>query len=129
MEQVYIAHPLNAPTRQEILENLRRASFWTAWAARRGVAPVAPYIALASVWEETPENRALGIAIDKAVIRRCGALWLTGGRISTGMHVEADYARLIGIPIVDLTSLGSWPPTEMHDAVVYDTDAEITGRK
>ena len=129
MRLVYLAHPLT-PTdeqvelerrcypqlpRDELVEiarwgNLYRAGEWAVWAARQGVAPVATWTVLASNWPETSENRALGLAIDCALVARCDELWLVGGRVSAGMRVEADAARAAGVEVVDLTHLGEEAP-------------------
>lgn len=109
MKVVYIAHPLGGGPDRE--ENRARASRWCAWAARsRGVSPVAGWITLSGQWDESAENRALGIACDVALVPRCDELWLVGGRVSPGMEAEASAARAAGVPVVDLTDLGKEPP-------------------
>jgi hypothetical protein len=108
----YIAHPLNAPTLEEIEQNLRNAARWVAWAARHGVAPMAMWIVLASEWAETPENRELGLQIDEAQVELCSEIWVCGGRITSGMQREIDKARASGVKVVDLTCLGELPPEE-----------------
>ena len=110
MRIVYVAAPLNAPTREGIEVNRARASRWVAWAARQGVAPIATWITLSGQWDESPENRERGLRIDFALIERCDALWLVGGRVSQGMRLEAEHARIFGVPVVDLTEYGPEPP-------------------
>ena len=110
MKVVYIAHCLGAgPDRDRNLENAAR---WVVWAARSGVAPVADWIALAALLEETPENRELGLTIDRELVERCDEVWLVGGRVSEGMQIEIDHAMRHGILVVDLTHLGYEPPAE-----------------
>jgi len=108
---VYLAHPLNAPTRVGIEQNLANAAKWCAWIARQGHAHVCTWITLAGVWDETPENRERGLLIDCALVERCDEVWLVGGRVSTGMAIEADHARMHDKRIVDLTHLGALPPS------------------
>jgi hypothetical protein len=96
---VYIAAPLNAPTLEGREQNRKRAARWVAWAARQGFAPVAIWIVLAGEWDETPENRTLGLD-DKALIERCDELWLCGPVVSGGMRIEAEHAKLHGIPVM-----------------------------
>lgn len=105
MKVVYIAHPLGAGPGREF--NRRRASRWVAWAAEQGVAPVADWIILSGQWDEA--RREQGLDIDMALVERCDEVWLVGGRISPGMALEADKARLIGKPVRDFTSLGEEP--------------------
>lgn len=128
MKLVYIAAPLT-PTSDEVAREARafpdwreswvvdtareanraRAQRWCSWAARQGVSPCATWIVL-SAWDETPENRALGLACDFAAIERCDELWLVGGRVSPGMAAEAEHARQHGVVVVDLTHMGEEPP-------------------
>lgn len=110
MKVVYIAHPLGAGPDRE--RNLEKAARWVTWAARSGFAAMAPWIVLASHLEETPENREMGIAIDREHIERCDEIWLVGGHVSAGMVIEREHARLHGIAILDFTWLGDEPPAE-----------------
>lgn len=112
MKVCYIAAPLSAPTREEMDENRARAARWVAWAARRGVAPVADWIILSGQLSETQENRELGLQIDCCIIERCDEIWLVAGRVSSGMGVESSHATLHGILIRDLTFLGDEPPNK-----------------
>lgn len=100
---VYIAHPLgNGPDREQ---NRANAAKWCAWAALAcGVAPVADWIILSGEWDES--RRELGLECDAALISKCDELWLVGGRISPGMQFEADIARKLAVPVIDMTHLG-----------------------
>lgn len=117
MRVVYIAHPLSAPTVQEMAENRRRAARWVAWAARQGVAPVATWIVLSAELSETQENRELGLAVDCATVERVDEIWLVGGRASSGMRVESDHAAAHGVRVVDLTEFGEEPPDYDHPLI------------
>jgi len=104
---VYVAHPLNAPTAEEREQNRQRAARWCAWLSRRYlIAPVADWIVLSSQWDETAENRAMGLEIDRVLVELCGTIVLVGPRISDGMRFEAEWARVV----VDLTGLLSDAP-------------------
>jgi len=92
---VYIAHPLGAAADRP--ENIRRAAKWVAWAATQGVIPVATWIALAQVWDES--RREEGLALDLRLIERCDEVWLCGPRVSPGMHAEASHAERLGISV------------------------------
>lgn len=81
-----------------------------AWAASQGVAPIATWIVLSGELAETPANREFGLAIDVALVERCDEVWLVGGRVSPGMRIEADAARVKGIRVRDLTWMGAMPP-------------------
>lgn len=109
MKVVYLAHPLGAGPERE--DNRRRAARWVAWATVHcGVAVVADWIVLSGELEETPGNRDLGLACDLALVARCDEVWLTGGRVSPGMAMEAAEARKLGKPVLDLTHFGTTPP-------------------
>jgi len=107
----YIAHQLSAPTPEGMAENRERAARWMTWLSRRYlIAPVAPWIPLSSQWSETPENRATGLEIDRAVIEVVGTVILTGSRVSYGMRAAAGWATTV----VDLTVHGlDVPPPDL----------------
>jgi hypothetical protein len=118
---VYIAAPLSAPTRAEIDANRERAARWAAWAlVARGVSPSCSWIVLTGVLDETPENRARGLAADLLQVERADEVWLVGGRISSGMATEAAHAHRCRIPVVNLIALGDEPPP--FGAVRSDTE-------
>lgn len=114
---VYVAHPLNAPTEAERNANIARAARWCAWAFKSGYAPVADWIVLASQLDES--WREQGLRADCALIKRCDELWLVGGRVSEGMRIEAAAARLVGVPVKDLTALGEEPPEWLHPGTEF----------
>lgn len=109
MKVVYVAHPLSGPDRDA---NIARASRWCAWAFKSGYAPVADWIVLASQLDES--YREQGLRADCALIKRCDELWYVGGRISDGMRIEGATARLVGVPVKDLTEIGEEPPEYLH---------------
>jgi hypothetical protein len=115
---VYVAHPLgDGPDRAR---NLLNAARWCAYfAARHTVAPAAPWIVLASIWDES--RRHLGLRIDLAIVARCDELWMCGGRVSPGMKLEADHARQHGIPVRDFTAIGYDPPSDCDHKFVDST--------
>lgn len=112
---VYVAHPLGAGPDRDA--NLRNGALWCAWLAEHfDIAPQAPWVVLASVWDESPENRKRGIECDLATLDVCAELWLVGPRVSPGMLVEATYMHGLSKPVRDLTgyvpALLAEPPTE-----------------
>jgi hypothetical protein len=119
MRSIYVAHPLGAGTDRE--QNRANAARWCGWIAKTfRVATVADWIVLSGVWDESPENRALGLEIDKALIERCDELWMVGGRVSEGMAIEAAHARGQTTIVRDFTKwLGYTPPCDWgHDQSV-----------
>jgi len=114
MKVVYIAHPLSGPDRDA---NIARAARWCAWAFKSGYSTVADWIVLASQLDES--YREQGLRADCALIKRCDELWQVGGRISDGMRIEAAAAKLVGVPVKDLTSLGEEPPEELISSLQW----------
>lgn len=108
---IYLAAPLTAPTREGIERNRTNAGCWAAWlVVHFNVAVECTWVVLTGQLEETPENRKRGLECDLALVERCDELWLVGGRVSSGMQLEADHARKRGLRVVDLTALGLVPP-------------------
>jgi hypothetical protein len=137
MRNVYMSHPVSAPTREGVLQNLENAKDWVVRLVKDlGVAVTADWITLASRWDETVREFAL--SIDRAQVERCDAVVMVGGRISEGMQIEANHARLFGIPVHDWTYLGYAPPSVLDTSLVAElarsgivqgtTHAWITGR-
>ena len=107
MRRVYIAHPLGAGAERG--PNRERAARWFCWAAEHeGVSPIAPWITLSGVWDES--KRELGLSIDFDQIGVCHALWLVGGRVSPGMNAEAKEAHRLDVHVTSLITLGPEPP-------------------
>jgi hypothetical protein len=109
---VYVAHPVGADTATGIAANVARAHRWLAWllAAEPDVAfcmPWAPYVA---TLPEDAHNRARGLRDDLAMVGRCDAIVLVGGRLSSGMALERAEARRLGLAVHDWTRLGEEPP-------------------
>lgn len=107
---VYVAHPVSAPTREGIEANRARGARWAAWVLKTyGHAVIADWLWCTGALEETEENRALGLAMDVALVGRCDELWLVGERVSRGMEIEAREALRLRIPVRDFTRLPDAP--------------------
>lgn len=95
---VYIAHRLRGKDLAEFTENVNDAARYCAVAARAGIAPIAPYIALdmgGAFHDDNPHERNLGLAIDLLALDRCDEIWLCGPSISVGMGIELEHAKTI----------------------------------
>lgn len=84
-------------------ENRERARAWVRFAFDRGFSPVADWLLLTSMYDES--HRVQGLRADCALVERCDELWLCGARLSSGMVMEAEHAREHGVPVVDFTPL------------------------
>lgn len=105
----YIAHPLSAPTIEQVTLNRFAAAQWAVWAMSKGYSPSCSWIVLTGLLVETPENRAAGLECDIALAITADELWLCGGRVSEGMAIERDAALAAGVIVMDYTSLGPLP--------------------
>ena len=108
MRIIYLAHPYGG-----VPANLERAQRWYTWIYRtqKGVVPVADWIITCMALDDRSDaDRALGMRGNKAIIAICDEVWLTGGRISSGMQEEADFAAECGVKIVNLVAMGYEPP-------------------
>lgn len=108
---IYVAHPVSGDVRG----NVNRALRWLRWLMERtpGAVFVAPWIEalLAGADDSDPVQRERGLRDNLEIIKRCDALVLVGGRVSTGMRIELNYAWLHGHACIDLTHLGAEPPS------------------
>lgn len=98
MRLIFMAHPV----RGNVKENIRRAKQWVRRIEETypDVAVQAPWIVECEIWDDSDEiQRRKGIARNKAVIRKCNALWLVDSRVSPGMAEEAEFALLCGVPV------------------------------
>lgn len=89
MIPVYIAHQYGG-----IDANRDKAAQFVRLAALYGYLPMCSWIVLTGVMSETPENRKLGLEIDCAQIDLCWQIWLCGPRLSDGMAIEKNHARI-----------------------------------
>jgi hypothetical protein len=91
---VYIAHKLAGDWEANIAD----ARLWVRAALLAGYAPVAPYLMAYDVLHE-PEDRALGMEWDLAVLPRCDEIWLCGDTVSPGMQDEWKKAEAEGLRV------------------------------
>lgn len=102
----YIAHPVgDGEDRAKNIENVNK---WFEWLFHH------TDYALSVPWEIyvrhlDESHRARAMRDDLESLSRCDVIILTGGRISPGMATELQTARVLGIEIVDLTSVGYEP--------------------
>ncbi|MBA2718917.1 MAG: hypothetical protein H0U52_06720 [Chloroflexi bacterium] len=116
MRIAYMAHPVSG----DVAANLARALRWLHYlsATDPETAYVDPWIAalMAGADDDDPAQRARGLAHDVAMVKRCDAIVLVGGRVSSGMAIEHNAALTVGISVIDLTALGEEPPWEKQNA-------------
>lgn len=117
---VYLAHPVGADTVEGVQDNLRAARRWL-WALRQATdwSLAAPWIGdvLAGIeaGAAEPDERGRGLVDMFALIERCDAIVLVGGRVSAGMAAELAHARAHGLEVIDLIGTGAEPPATLAD--------------
>jgi hypothetical protein len=104
----YLAHPVgHGPDRAKNLQNTD-GWFLALFHACDRIAISVPWnIYVANL---TEEHRARAMRDDLLILGTCDLIFLCGGRISPGMMVELQSARVMGIRELDLTDLGYNPP-------------------
>lgn len=108
----YLAQPVSAPAPEGIAANLANARAWLRW-----LVDTKEYLAVSAPWMPYVETldedryRDRGLEDDLAMLARHDLVILVGGRISSGMNVEAVHARTLGIPVIDCTRMGVSPPS------------------
>src|SRR3990170_7868143 len=102
MRTVYVAHPVGAPTQEEVDANIARAKRWYRWLCdtQPDCAFVANWIVDVEVYHGADTNmipghpeheaRLRGLDRDDAVIAACDEFWMVGGRVSGGMQRGSD---------------------------------------
>ncbi len=121
MKLIYLCHPVSG----DVQGNLARAKLWLKYATEHftyfcgePVAVIAPWITDCEIWDDSnPEERAAGLARCRAVLERCDAVCLVGGRISDGMRMEYFHATENHMTVADLTYLGPLPPETKESPV------------
>jgi hypothetical protein len=96
---IYVAHPFGGN-----LKNLDKAEKWAAWLTERFDALfVVPWVPLCRHWRDSGTSLTRGIDMDKAAIARCDAMIAVGGGISRGMAIEIEFARGLGIQVIEIS--------------------------
>ncbi len=100
MKVIYVSHPLGSKNRKENRVSAARWCGWIAYVFECAIS--ADWIVLSGEWEETPENRRLGLAADLEMVTRADELWMVGPFISAGMLLEMRKAEEYSIPVRNL---------------------------
>ena len=120
MKQVYLAHPLSAPSKEGILQNIARAKLWYKWACDRYWPDHcfnAMWIINCEVYEDAnSRERDIGMQRNYAHIKRCDELWLVGPVVTSGMEDEGNFARRCTQPVYNLTGFDKPPLERLSDS-------------
>lgn len=100
----YVCSPLNAPTAEEIRENMIRAKNYAECVAKViGCRAIAPHSFLPEYLDDNnPVEREVGMKFCYSVLEICKAVVVCGDRISRGMEQEISRAKELGILVYKL---------------------------
>lgn len=92
---IYVASPLKG----DIEGNLKKATAYCSFVAKKGATPIAPHLFFASFLDDNKkEERLRGMAMGIDLLKRCDELWVFG-EPSQGMRREIEIAQEEGIPV------------------------------
>ncbi len=98
---VYIASPLSGDTEQNILFARQACRY----AIACGNTPFAPHLIYPQILDDNdPSERRLGLDMGNRMLELCDELWLCGEHISPGMEGEREFARELGIPVLEVSA-------------------------
>lgn len=98
MKVAYICSPL----RGEVMLNIERAKYYSKYAAKHGVVPLAPHLLFTQFMDDSKEQeRKLAMQFDMELLSKCDYLYVFDAYgISIGMQAEIEYAQKHQIPVV-----------------------------
>ena len=104
MKVVYICSPYRG-SEEEIAENVKNARIWCNKALMHGCAPLAPHLYMPPLLaDEIPSERETALAVCRELVSRCDCVWVCGPKVTEGMQIEIEHARLMGKPIGHIDS-------------------------
>ena len=93
-----------SPYAGDIERNVQNARRYCTFALRQKALPIAPHLLFPQfMGAETAETRELALHMGLILLRHCKEVWYFGDRISEGMRLELNKARLRGIPVRHFT--------------------------
>ena len=96
MPLVYICSPYQG----DVEHNTQAAQRYSRFALENKRLPIAPHLLFPQfMGEETDATRELALHMGMILLTKCHELWYFGDRISEGMKLELNRARLRGTPV------------------------------
>ena len=96
MPLVYICSPYQG----DVEHNTQAAQRYSQFALAQKRLPIAPHLLFPQfMGAETDATRELALHMGMILLTKCHELWYFGDRISEGMKLELNRARLRGIPL------------------------------
>ena len=94
-----------SPYAGDVDANVRRAKEYGRFAIAEQSVPIIPHLMYPQILRDgDPKERQLGIDLGLTLLERCDELWVFGDFISSGMRVEIDKAKELGIPLRSFAS-------------------------
>lgn len=96
MPLIYICSPFQG----DIESNVQAARHYSRFALSQKCLPIAPHLLFPQfMGEETETTRELALHMGMILLTKCHELWYFGDRISEGMKLELNKARVRGTPV------------------------------
>lgn len=102
MKRVFVCSPFRGADQSEIQNNCTRAERACLYVVRQGHAPFAPHLFYPRFLDDVGVGRNSGIACGLAWLEVCDEVWVFGSKISAGMQMEIEWAKVLGKPVVRL---------------------------
>jgi len=97
---VFICSPLAG----DVEHNLEQARRFCRFAVTKGAIPLAPHLLFPQFMDDSDKiERNLAIFMGLVLLSKCHELWCFGNKISSGMAIELEKAKRLGIPIRHFT--------------------------
>jgi len=130
MKKVFICSRYRPDERHTTQEAERNAWYACGMAIDRGFVPIAPqvYIPHCLSYSE-PEDRAIGMAIGRELLKLCDEVWQWGKTVTEGMAEILTYARELGKPIQVYNTIGipyaEWNTVKFADLLSAEELADL----
>lgn len=93
---VFICSPLAG----DVEHNLDQARRYCRFAVMKGAIPLAPHLLFPQFMDDGDKiERNLAVFMGLILLSKCHELWRFGNKISSGMAIELEKAKRLGIPI------------------------------
>lgn len=93
---VFICSPLAG----DVEHNLEQARRFCRFAVTKGAIPLAPHLLFPQFMDDGDKTqRNLAIFMGLVLLSKCHELWRFGNKISSGMAIELEKAKRLGIPV------------------------------
>lgn len=83
-------------------QNIKNAIKYCQTIIDNGMIPIAPHLYFPKMLNDNNlKDRTIGMSMGLELMKHCDFVYVYGPRISSGMQIEIDKARKLGIPIIE----------------------------